>query len=277
MGDNYFGEPPDCNDTFNNSGCPIYEAKNAAVNFTNTLLPSNDTAVGVVGFRGCYNTPNTYSGCVTTGSIGALSNSAATVLSKINALTAETLVWTEPYVSGTNICGGFDKAASVLLPPASGAHTASNTVRIVVLLSDGDSNPNPNARTSSSPVTACKPPGDMSPHDDGSCQSSTQSNEANLDSKTKARVDSLKAQGVEVYVVGFGVCGTNNAATTCNTSSVGQTGSSYPDNTANRNLLKCIASSAAGTNDHYFEATSATQLPSIFTQIAQAIAFRLVK
>jgi hypothetical protein len=42
-------------------------------------------------------------------------------------------------------------------------------------------------------------------------------------------------------------------------------------------LNKCIASSTAGTNDHYFRATTATELPAIFQQIAQQIAFRLIK
>ena len=47
------GDAP-CNGSQNNSGCPIHEAKNAAIGFTNTLLPGTNTVVGVTGFRGCF-------------------------------------------------------------------------------------------------------------------------------------------------------------------------------------------------------------------------------
>ncbi|HXH24863.1 MAG TPA: hypothetical protein VNI78_06410 [Vicinamibacterales bacterium] len=42
-------------------------------------------------------------------------------------------------------------------------------------------------------------------------------------------------------------------------------------------MAKCIASSTPGTNDHFFRANTATELPGIFNQIAQQIAFRLIK
>jgi hypothetical protein len=42
-------------------------------------------------------------------------------------------------------------------------------------------------------------------------------------------------------------------------------------------LLKCIASSTPGTNDHYYETSTSAELPAIFTAIAQAIAFRLIE
>jgi hypothetical protein len=41
--------------------------------------------------------------------------------------------------------------------------------------------------------------------------------------------------------------------------------------------MKCIASSATGTNNHYYYASSASALPSIFTAIAAQIAHRLVE
>ena len=40
------GANPPCNASDNNSGCPIWEAKNAATAFTNTLLPGANTLVG---------------------------------------------------------------------------------------------------------------------------------------------------------------------------------------------------------------------------------------
>jgi hypothetical protein len=60
-------------------------------------------------------------------------------------------------------------------------------------------------------------------------------------------------------------------------SGIGGTGSSNPDGVADHRLLKCIASSAPGTNDHYYETATASELPEIFTSIAQSIAFRLIE
>jgi hypothetical protein len=51
-------------------------------------------------------------------------------------------------------------------------------------------------------------------------------------------------------------------------------GSNTHDDTANRNLLKCLASSKPGTNDHYFEVPHASDLPGIFQVIAWKIAGR---
>ena len=63
-----------------------------------------------------------------------------------------------------------------------------------------------------------------------------------------------------------------NATSYCN-----GIGNNDSDNTADRRLLKCIASSTAGTNDHYFEVPSAGDLPDVFSQIAREIAFRLIR
>lgn len=77
--------------------------------------------------------------------------------------------------------------------------------------------------------------------------------------------------------MGFGVCGTNNTSQKPTSSYCSGIGNSDHDNTADRRLLKCIASSSAGTNDHYIEAATASQLPDIFSSIARQIAFRLIK
>ena len=92
----------------------------------------------------------------------------------------------------------------------------------------------------------------------------------------KARADALKTAGAEIYVVGFGVCGTEDNSTPT-TSYCSNIGNSSPDTVSDQRLLKCIASSESGTNDHYFRANTATDLPGIFSQIAQNIAFRLIQ
>jgi hypothetical protein len=81
--------------------------------------------------------------------------------------------------------------------------------------------------------------------------------------------------------VAFGVCSSNSTVYTASqcrtTNNGGQIGASNSDNTSDQRLLKCIASSTTGTNDHYFYASTASQLPQIFQQIANAIAFRLIE
>jgi hypothetical protein len=53
-------------------------------------------------------------------------------------------------------------------------------------------------------------------------------------------------------------------------------GGTAGDTTADRNLLKCIATQGTA-NSHYFEVPSATDLPDVFGQIARQIAFRLIE
>lgn len=266
------------------SSCPIVAAKNAAKNFTNTLLSgstsSSETLVGTAPYRGCFNVPNLFSFCIPIASmVQPLSNSKATVNAKIDAITAVG-------GSGTNVCNGMYEANQVLF--GAGHHTASNMLRIVVILSDGDNTynnaangvPTPAPGRTPTPIpayqlpAACRPANPNQSDGDVSVNcTSAQTHERELDTKTKALVDQMKADGVEVYVVGFGVCGTSNN-NLCNPSLIGGTSS---DNTADRNLLKCLASSSPGTNDHYFEAATAADLPGIFTNIARLIGFRLIK
>jgi hypothetical protein len=83
----------------------------------------------------------------------------------------------------------------------------------------------------------------------------------------------MKSQGVEFYIVAFGACGSSNS----NLCEQGLIGSAAHDDTADRNLLKCLASSSAGTNDHYYEVETAEELPAVFRTIAQQIAYRLIE
>jgi hypothetical protein len=95
--------------------------------------------------------------------------------------------------------------------------------------------------------------------------------------------DFLKAQGVEIYVVGFGVsAGPNVPSEWCDATMRTAVNAGYSDrrNTAtdvnDRKLNKCMASSKSGTNDHYFE-TTAAGLIGAFQNIATQISFRLTK
>jgi hypothetical protein len=257
-----------CNEDQDNAGCPIYEARTAASDFADSLLGSGSTTtlVGLNPYRGCYNPPRTYSACVSTSMLVNLSSNQSSVLSQISGVLAQG-------GTGTNNCLGLYQADSILM--GTGHHTEANTLRFIVILTDGDNTYNNNSYGNGAPPTTCRPdtdPGSSDGDTSSSC-TSAQTRERELDNKTQSYANTLKAAGVEIYVVGFGVCGTSST-TTCNTALIGNTDH---DNTADRNLLKCIASSHTGTNDHYFETSSATELPGLFQTIAGQIAFRLIE
>jgi len=264
-----------CNQGQNNDGCPIKEAKDAAHEFVDILLDDSPgasyTQVGVGPFRGCYNPPRTYQHCVPSGwMVADLTTNKGLLNGKINDITAQG-------GTGTNICLGMLKGQEILFGP--NGQTASNTMKFLVILSDGDNTYNSVSYGQGAPPQSCRPDYDPSHSDtyvDTQCRSA-QTRERQLDTKTKALADQLKSQGVEIYVVGFGICGTNNPSQLPTTSYCNGIGNSDHDNTADRRLLKCIASSTPGTNDHYFEAPSAEDLPDVFSQIAREIAFRLIK
>lgn len=262
------GAPP-CNEAQNNPGCPIKEAKDAASDFADILLednPGDDTQVAVIPYRGCYKPPRQYSKCIPGGWVFDLAANPGLVHGKIQDISAEG-------GTGTNVCLGLNRSEEVVF--GAGSHTEENTLRFIVVLSDGDNTYNATSYGQGQPPTECRPtyrPWQSDQHVDSSCRSA-QTRERQLDTETLAMADSIKAQGVEVYVVGFGVCGTPNS-NPCNRSMVG---TNTHDNTADRNLLKCIASSTGATNDHYYEVPTAEDLPDVFQQIAGAIAFRLVE
>lgn len=258
-----------CNGSQSNSGCPVKEAKDAASNFVDSLLSESGatTVVGVVPYRGCFEPPSTYDDCVPDDWIVPLSSSQSTVQNQIDDIYAQG-------GTGTNNCLALYESNEVLF--GAGSHTEENTLSFIVILSDGDNTWNDNAYDYGAPPSACRP--NTSPwNSDGDVSSnctSAQTRERELDEKTYDMAEGIKTDdGVEIYVVGFGVCGDSDEDL-CDTGMIG--GTSH-DNTADRNLLKCIASSTASTNDHYFEVPTAEDLPGVFQQIAQAIAFRLVE
>jgi Flp pilus assembly protein TadG len=107
-----------------------------------------------------------------------------------------------------------------------------------------------------------------------SCGSSVR-RERQLDMLTWEAAKAIEAEGVEIFVVAFGVCSSNATVYTqaqCNS----QIGNTDTDNTADQRLLKCMASSFID-NDHYYYATSASDLSAIFTAIANQIAHRLIE
>lgn len=271
-----------CNNAQNNSGCPIKEAKDAAQAFVDTLLDgsvgSSAVQVGVGPFRGCYKPPATSPYCVPKGSmIADLSQNTGLLHGKIQSIQAQG-------GTGTNICGGLTMAEDNLFGP--NGQEGSGVLKVLVILSDGDDTYNTESYSSKkgSPVAECTPwikPNRSDKYLGSNCHSvngsysskSGQGRERQLDVLTYDESQDLKSQGVEIYVVGLGVCGNTNS-NMCDTNMIGST---VHDDTADRNLNKCIASSTEGTNDHYFEVDDATDLPDVFQSIAQQIAFRIIE
>jgi Flp pilus assembly protein TadG len=265
-------------ETASMDGQPLTDAQSAAKTLVGQLLPdpSGNTAVGLAPFRTCYvgvgscpsiSNPDTWEkwfasvSRVPTSHVQALTTNQTTITNTINSLTAD---------GATNVCSGILKGQSVLF--GSGSHTDPKTQHVMVILSDGDNNPH-----GSPYITVPSPCTSANNTDFGASCSSTESPEGTLDRNTYNLAQTLKGQGVEIYVVGYGVCG-SASSTTCTSAEVAKIGTvSELDDTADRRLLKCIASSTSGTNDHYIEAATSAQLQGIFQAIGAAITTRLTQ
>lgn len=246
-----------CNRRQTNNDCPVKQARDAADGFVDTLLSEDGVYEGIraamAPFRGCYS-DEAERDCVVLSEIVGLTFDQGPLQAGIADLHAEG-------GSGTNVCWGLLKGQEILFGPGTAA------VKNIVLLSDGDNTYNDKVydEGEGSPPDACAPSDPEDSEDDTGVNClDAQPHERELDVKTMALANALKSQGVEIYVVGYGACGSPNN-NLCDPSLIG--GTSH-DNTADRNLLKCIASSTAGTNDHYFEAPDPEDIPGIFEAIA---------
>jgi hypothetical protein len=287
----------DCNNTQTGGRtgslvCPIHEAKEGAEAFVDTLIADGSTdtttVVGMGAFRGCYNLPRNNTKCIDATAPGSqitgLTSDKPTLMTGIGNIQAVRYgsgSGTPSGGSGTNICQALKKAQSVIF--GAGSHAASNTQRYIIILSDGDNVYNAAEvyqASPQSPESPCMPAdpntsqGDVS----ASCRNDTQTQEARVDDLSYDMAETLKGQGVQIFVIAFSVCGgIQSSSVLCDPSGIGSSGSLHTDFIADHRLMKCIASSTPGTNDHYFETATATELPTIFEEIAQQIAFRLIK
>jgi Flp pilus assembly protein TadG len=246
-------------ETFSMVGTPLADVKSAALNFSNTLLgdsAAGGTEIALIPYRANYHATSNCSffnmntsSYVRTSAIVGYSNNKTTVNNGINAMSA---------CGYTNVCGGLDQALTTM----NTSHDP-DAKRVLVLLTDGDNNPGSNDQAGT-----CNPIGTSASHTEDQ-------RDKDLDTKAYTLVSgSIKPAGIEVYVVGLSVAGSSNS-NLCNTSMIGSL--SYADSTSDRNLLKCIASSDAGTNDHYFETSSSAQLVAIFQSIAGEVGFRILE
>jgi hypothetical protein len=260
-----------CNSSHSNSGCPIKESKTAAHKYVDAIAGANNgSKIGYAAYRGCYNPPRTHSGCISESTVRDLTNNASSLHGAIDLATGAG-------GSRTNVCVALHRALAMLNGPNSQGPTVKRTV---VILTDGDNNYSSNTfdQVQNSPPGACRPsnPGQSDP--DTTCTgSASETREREMDSMTHAISNTIKTSAnVEIFVVGFGVCGSGDPSVTPTSGYCGGIGNGATDSVADRRLLKCVASSAPGTNDHYFEVPTAEDLPSIFQTIAWTIAGRVL-
>ena len=249
--------------------CPIKEARDGA-NVLIDILGVGDgsgvAAASLVPSRGCYNASGS-SGCVdfsgTGNKVVDLTTSSTTIEAGIAALVATG-------GSGTNICTGAFYAGDRV---RTGPNARANARKVVVIMSDfantGGSNlpfPSPYASTK------CARTG-----------STTNAYINSQDRKTLEEVNLHKAAGVEFFVIGYnvsGTAGTETCTSSYNTTILAGKQSGTRTSTTDpwdRRLGMCVASSTAGTNDHYFEAPTPADLNAAFTQLGKIISTRLIK
>jgi hypothetical protein len=294
-----------CNSGQTNSGCPIKGARDGA-NALLDILGVSDTnptvRVGVVPFRGCFsNSSNRYNpvsgesaerGCVIPAEILNLTNDRTALQNVIASLRAD------GGYPGTNICLGLWEGNQRLF----GVNSRPNARKVIVILTDGDNrysdgsqsssrgnNPNPGGAAAppvyvpnqwpnagSTPLHACRVTGPAQNSSNYGPDYDSRIND--LDTRTLAQATLMKAAGVEIFVIGYGVVGAPSNDL-CLPNQVGTGGNRQNGTTdsQDRNLAKCVASSEAGTNDHYFEAPTPEEIPDMFTQVATVVATRLIE
>jgi Flp pilus assembly protein TadG len=258
-----------CNSSRTNPGCPIKESKSAAHKYVDAITGANNTSkVGYAAYRGCYNPPRSHSGCIAESTVRDLTANASSLHSAIDLANG---------VGGsrTNVCVALHQARAMLNGPNS---QGPGVRRTIVILTDGDNNYSSNTydQGQNSPPTSCRPSNPSQSDPDTTCTGgSSEARERQMDSMTHALSQDLRTSAnVEIFVVGFGVCGSGDPKVTPNNGYCGGIGNGATDSVADRRLLKCMASSTPGTNDHYFEVPTAQDLPAIFQTIAFTIAGR---
>jgi len=270
-------------------GTPINMVKEASIGLTDLLIPDNttpDTKVGMVAFRGkvrigegqtqfepgCYNVdgskneglhesfmndywalPDYYRYGVTMDTCSdlpealPLSQNKDHIIASINTQTA-TGSW-----SGTVIPEGIKWARHILTPeaPYTQGGDKEDFRKIMIVLTDGDTE---DGECGGSYRARYRPNNYWTNayfgmgREDAHCE-----NGGVLNADMVAEAKLAKAAGIEIFAIRFG----------------------SSDN-VDRNLMKEIASSKPGTNDHYYDAPSVYDIDDVFKQIGKQLGWRLL-
>ncbi|EPR44154.1 von Willebrand factor type A [Desulfovibrio sp. X2] len=271
-------------------GTPITMVKSATANLIDLILPAGgaaDTKIGLVGFRGKVrvgsNVDGLPAGCRNAdGSVNTGINSAFMSMywalpsyrrNSIDLDTCSNIPEILPLTSnrsdifaslathtadgpasGTVISEGIKWGRNVLTPTAPYTQASSDPKyrKIMILLTDGDTEDGKcggNYAATYDPnnywTNAYYGMGDTHSH----CENGGALNQAMLDEAQKA-----KDAGIEIFSIRYG-----------------------DSDSTDITLMKAVASSRAGTTDHYFNAPSTNDLDDIFKQIGRQLGLRLIK
>jgi hypothetical protein len=254
-------EPSDlCNSAQDNDGCPMQEARDAANAFVDLQVggASQQEPVGYVPFNYCYNPPWDPWRCIPEANVVPPTTDSGTLHDAIDATQAG---------SSTNVCFGLLRAMEMFDESVAGQGS-----RVVVLVSDGDNNDHISFwdEYSGYPPGLCRPgPPTNSPPDPTTWRDCTDAwnQEVDLDGLTWDRAEDLKDLGVEIFVIGYAVCGSDDGRTRSAPGYCDGIGDDSHDDVADQRLLKCIASSP----DHYFRVASAQDLTETILMVADEL------
>jgi hypothetical protein len=299
-----------------NATCPVKQARDGAKAMIDALpigCGGCAAQVAIAPFRGCVsNNSNRYNpapfpegapfdvmanyalrGCIAQSDFMNLSNNPTALKNKIDTFSAS------GGYPGTNVCLGMYEAYQRLTGP--GAQAGAR--KIMVILTDGDSRYSDGASNSSrgnSPVpgvydtatwpsgqgsgsipTDCRPSGPA--YNSGSGWDVPEANDRinRMDVGTYNYKQTLVGLGVEIYVLRFSVPADDNdvPGNLCTPAWIilGTFDRNPSSDPRDQNIARCLATSSAGTNDHYFYAATPQEIPGLFSIIALDIAHRLIE
>lgn len=256
------------------NGTPITNVRNAANQLVDLLMPQGSVLsvkIGLVPFRskvhipagvdglpdGCRNADGTlnevkvYDTCLVP--IPPTLGLTASKTSIKNAIRKMTAPSTYAASSGTIISEGIKWGRHVLSPepPYTEGGAPDRYRKVMILLTDGGNDDGPTYcdGTARNPdANAYYGMGDSTCHcDDNGC----------LDQAVRREADLAKEQKIEIFVIRYCLGG-------CTDYSDGQ-------------LLKYVASSRPGTDDHYYLAPNNAAIQEVFKKIGQQLGYRLMQ
>lgn len=271
------------------SGTPMDRTKQAAAELVDLVLPDSgapSTKVGIVSFRGkvhigsnvdglpngcrnadgtlntglldmykspVYRYPSWYPLRVTSDTCSdipvtqALSSSKTELMSAISGMSADG-VW-----SGTVISEGIKWGRHVLTPeaPYTEGSDEEDFRKIMILLTDGDTE---DGNCGGSYAVGYTPNNYWTNAYYGMGETNCKCNDGGcLNQAMLTEAQAAKDAGIEIFTIRYGY-------------------SDYVD----QNLMKAIASSKEGTNDHYYDAPSVEDIDDIFKEIGTQLGWRLL-
>jgi hypothetical protein len=256
--------------------CPLSMQRYAAKQFVDFMFNQTGGRVqlGYSAYNYCYAPdwtppPAHANECVISNHPGAGSPAAEVDLTTSSSA-LESAVDASIALGGTNVCLPLMEARRMF--SVGQAQHGKDAKRVIVIVSDGDNNFQYGGALypPTSPAPGCRPTAVAA---NGPCTGALPSAaERDMDTKAYQQAQALKQptsdqQPVEIYVIGFRVCGSDNDNTQATVGYCSGIGDAAADAVADQRLLKCIASSPSD----YFAVNNSSDLASTFTKIAERI------